>query len=377
VSKDYYKILGIEKNASAEEVKKAFKKLAMQYHPDRPGGDEAKFKEINEAYQVLGDSSKRQRFDQFGADFDQQGGWNGSGANWEDVMNMFRQGGHGDGHVGGVDLGDIFGDLFGGGFSAQGGPTSGWSGRGRGGRRTQRGRDIQVDVEIDFKEAAFGTEREISLRKQTQCNVCGGNGSEPGSKMEKCATCNGQGQVVQTQHTFLGTMQTVNTCSDCHGRGEKPSKKCKNCGGDGILAKIISVKIKIPSGIDDGEVIRLSGYGEAVPHGGQSGDLYVRAHVRPLKGFNREGFDIYSEKEINFSQAVLGDKVEIETLDGMVKLVIPEGTESGQLIRLKGRGITELGRAGRGDHYVKVKIRVPRKISRDVKKKLEELRDEL
>lgn len=373
MSKDYYKILGVDKSASNDEIKKAFKKLAMQYHPDRPGGDEVKFKEINEAFQVIGNDDKRQRYDQFGADFEQQGGF-GQGMNWEDFMRAARGGQGGVSFdFGDLGLGDIFGDLFSG-FSTQGGPSSGWGGKRS---RKNRGRDIQVDVEIDFKEAAFGTEREISMRKQTQCEVCGGSGSEPGSKMEKCVTCRGQGQTVQIQRTFLGSMRTVTTCSDCHGRGEKPGKKCKHCGGDGILSKSVSIKVKIPAGIDESESIRLSGYGEAAPHGGQDGDLYVRAHIRPLKGFNRQGVNVYTDKEISFVQAVLGDKVEIDTLDGIVKLVVPGGTESGQLIRLKGRGITELGRASRGDHYVKIKIRVPKKISRDIKKKLEELKSEL
>lgn len=376
MSKDYYKILGVEKNATADEIKKAFKRLAMQYHPDRPGGDEKKFKEINEAYQVLGDVGKRQKYDQFGSDFEQQGGFGGAGG-WEDFMRAARGqagGGFGDGNFsfnfGGADLGDIFGDLFG--FGGGGGGGS------RGGRRRQtRGQDIQIDVELDFKEAAFGAEKELSLRKQSACDVCAGSGNEPGSKMERCHSCGGQGQVMQNQRTFLGTMQTVVTCPDCHGRGEKPSKKCKHCGGDGILSKTSDIKVKIPAGINEGEAIRLSGYGEAAPHGGGSGDLYVRAHIKPSRNWHRDNFDVYSELEINFPQAVLGDKVEIETLDGLVKIVVPEGIESGQLIRLKGHGITHLGRANRGDHYVKIKIRVPKKISRDARKKLEELKSDL
>lgn len=368
--KDYYKILGVEKNATTDEIKKAFKRLAMQHHPDRPGGDEKKFKEINEAYQVLGDAGKRQKYDQFGSDFEQQGGFGGAGG-WEDFMRAARggQGGFSDGNFsfnfGGMDLGDIFGDIFGGG-----------GGR-RGGGRRARGQDIQVDVELDFKEAAFGVEKDISLRKQSACDVCGGLGSEPGSKMDKCHTCGGQGQMAQNQRTFLGTMQTVVVCPDCQGLGEKPSKKCKHCGGDGILAKTSSIKVKIPAGIDEGEAIRLTGYGEAAPHGGGAGDLYVRAHIKPSHYWHREGFDVYSELEINFSQAVLGDKLDIETLDGLIKIVVPEGVESGQLIRLKGHGMMHLGRSNRGDHYVKIKIRVPRKISREVRKKLEELKSEL
>ncbi|MFA5174940.1 MAG: molecular chaperone DnaJ [Patescibacteria group bacterium] len=371
MSKDYYKILGVEKNASQDEVKKAFKKLAMQYHPDRPSGNEAKFKEINEAYQVLGDVEKRNKYDQFGADFEQQGGF--GGASWEDVMNSFRNGqggGFGGVNFGDGNLGDIFGDLFG--FS-----SGGFSGSSRGGRK-ERGRDIQVDVEVDFKEAAFGVEKEISLRKQSKCDVCGGSGSEPGSKMEECRTCHGKGQTVQVQRTFLGAMQTVTTCPDCRGRGEKPGKKCKHCGGDGVLSKTSTIKVKIPAGIDSEQAIRLGGHGEATPHGGQSGDLYVRVHIKSSKIFEREGYDVHTISEISFSQAVLGDKIEVETLDGQIKVVVPEGTEFGQMIRLKGRGVTRLDKSGaRGDHYVKIKIRVPKKLSRDARKKLEELKDEL
>ena len=360
MSKDYYKILGVDKNASADDVKKAFKKSAMQHHPDRPGGDEAKFKEANEAYQVLSDAEKRKRYDQFGSDFEQQGGF-GGGMNWEDVMRQARgQGGTGFGGDFG-DLGDIFGDFFGGGQ--------------RQSRGAARGRDIQVDVEIDFKEAAFGIEKEMSLRKQSKCDVCGGTGGEPGSKIETCATCGGRGQLTQTQRTFLGAMQTVVSCQDCHGTGKKPSKKCKHCDGSGVATKTSDIKIKIPAGIDNNQSIRLEGHGEAAPHSGVSGDLYVRVHVKPWKGFTREGYDVYTEEEINFSQAVLGDTIVVVTLDGELKLVVPEGTESGQLIRIKGRGTKHLERNARGDHYVKIKIRVPKKVNREVRKKLEDLKD--
>jgi molecular chaperone DnaJ len=366
MSKDYYKILGIEKNASPEEIKKAFKKLAMQHHPDRPGGNEAKFKEINEAYQVLGDANKRQRFDQFGSDFEQQGGF-GQGMGWEDFMRSARgQGGGGfEFNFGGMDLGDLFGEAFGG-ASAR-----------RGRAAAAQGRDIQVDVELDFKEAAFGVERELSLRKQSKCDVCSGSGGEPGSKMDTCGECKGQGQVVQMQRTFLGSMQTVATCPTCHGRGQTHSKKCKHCGGSGITPKTSSVKVKIPAGIDNGQSIRLSGQGEAAAHGGQSGDLYVAVHVKPSKVFSREGFDVFTDNEVNFAQAVLGDTIEVETLDGIVKMVVPEGTESGQLIRLKGKGIPRLQGSGRGDQYVRVKIRVPKKVNKETKKLLEELRGEI
>jgi len=375
MSKDYYKILGVEKNATADEVKKAFKKAAMQHHPDRPGGDEKKFKEINEAFQVLNDPDKRAKYDQFGSDFEQQGGWGATGGSWEDIMNAFRQQG-GQGGFGGQGvnfdfggMGDIFGDLFG--FGS--GSTSARRGR----ASARQGRDIQVDVEIDFKEAAFGVERDLNLRKQSACDVCGGTGAEPGSKMEKCGTCHGQGQVVQVQRTFLGAMQTVTTCPVCNGQGEHPSKKCKHCGGDGIVSKTQNVKVKIPAGIDDGQSIRLSGYGEAAPHGAGAGDLYVQVHVRPNKIFHREGFDVYTESEIDFPTAVLGGTIKVPTLDDTVEVKVPEGTESGALIRLKGRGVQHLNRSTRGDHYIKIKIRVPKKLSRDARKKLEELKGDL
>lgn len=363
--KDYYKILGVEKNASQEEIKKAFKKSAMQHHPDRPGGNEAKFKEINEAYQVLGDTDKRKKFDQFGSDFEQQGGF-GGGANWEDFMNAARgqqsaQGGGGfQFNFGGNDFGDIFGDLFG-------------FGGGGGGARQNRGRDIQVDVELDFKEAAFGIEKEVSLRKQSACDVCHGSGAEPGSKLETCPTCQGQGRVMQNQRTFLGNVQTVATCPTCNGQGQHASKKCKHCNGNGVQPKTATVKVKIPAGIDNGQSIRLSGHGEAAPHNGTAGDLYVQAHIRPSKIFKRDGFDVYVDQEITYSKAVLGATVDTETVHGIVKINIPEGTESGQLIRLRGKGIPEVNGRGNGDHYVRVKIHVPKKVSREARKLLDEL----
>ncbi|HRY36925.1 MAG TPA: molecular chaperone DnaJ [Candidatus Magasanikbacteria bacterium] len=366
MGKDYYKILGVNKNASQDEIRKAFQKMAHQYHPDKQGGDEVKFKEANEAYQVLGNEQKRKQYDQFGADFEQQGGF-GGGMGWEDFMRAARGQGGGDFNFnfGGNDFGDIFGDLFGFGSGS----------RGRGGRA--RGRDIEVDVELDFKEAAFGIEKELNLRKKTVCDVCNGNGAEPGSKLEKCATCGGHGQVLHNQRTIFGTIQQAVVCPDCHGQGQKPNTKCKHCGGDGVVTKNNVFKVKIPAGINDGESIRLTGYGEASPYGGVSGDLYVHSHIKKNKYFSRDGYDILTDCEISFPQAVLGDKVEIETLDGMEKIMIPEGVESGQMIRLKAKGIPYLRQKGRGDHYVKIKIRVPKHINRDLKKKLEDLKNEL
>lgn len=364
MSKDYYKVLGVEKSATQDQIKKAFRKMAHKYHPDKPGGDEAKFKEANEAYQVLGDKTKRQQYDQFGADFQQQGGF-GGGVGWEDFMRAARGGGSFHGGNVHFDFGDMFGDLFG--FSGGGGSV----------RRNQRGNDIQVDVELSFQEAAFGVEKEIKLNKQNDCSVCSGSGAEPGSSVNTCNECSGRGQVTRVQQTILGAMQTAVTCPACKGYGNKAEKLCKHCGGNGVTRSESSYFVKIPGGIDTGGTIRLSGKGESAGVGGQSGDLYVRVHVLPKSGFDRHEFDVYSSKMITFAQAVLGDKIEIDTLDGKKKLVIPEGTQSGQKFKLKGLGVIRLQRSGRGDQYVTINVDVPKKLSRKAKKLVEELGREL
>jgi len=361
MSKDYYKILNVQKNASQDELKKAFRKLAHKYHPDKKGGDEEKFKEVNEAYQVLGDEKKRQQYDQFGADFAQQGGF-GGGAGWEDFMNAARGGGGVNFDFGDIDLGDLFGGMFGGGGRRQ---------------RQRRGSDIQVDVQLEFKEAVFGVEKEIRLNKNNDCDVCSGSGAEPGSEVKKCEQCQGQGQVKQVQRTMLGAMQTVVACPSCAGVGQKAEKSCKHCGGDGRVRSESVYKIKIPAGIDNGGTIKLSGKGESAGVGGQAGSLFVVVHVRPDKVFQRDGYDIYTSLHISYPQAVLGDKIEIDTLDGKKKLVIPEGTQSHQQIRLKGLGVPHLQSSGRGSHFVQVIVDVPKKVSRKTKKLLEELVGEL
>ncbi|MBT3538703.1 molecular chaperone DnaJ [Candidatus Parcubacteria bacterium] len=367
MGKDYYKILGAEKNSSADELKKAFRKLAHKYHPDKKDGDEKKFKEINEAYQVLGDESKRKQYDQFGADFAQQGGF-GGGMNWDDFMNATRGGGggfQGGGFGGGIDLGDLFGDMFGFG----GGRT-----RGRG---QTRGNDVQIDVQLEFRESVFGVEREIKLTKNNACDICKGSGAEPGAKTKKCDDCNGQGQVRHVQQTMLGAIQQVVACSKCQGTGQVPEKMCKHCGGDGTVRSESNYKVEIPAGISEGESIRLSGKGENAGVGSVPGDLYVKIHVKPEKGYERRGDDIHTETTISYPQAVIGDKVEIETLEGNKKLVIPPGTGSHQKFKLKGLGVPRLHHHGRGDQYVKVIVDVPKKVNRKVKKLLDELGDEL
>lgn len=368
MSKDYYKVLGIEKTATPDEVKKAFRKLAHQYHPDKSSGDEAKFKEINEAYQVLGNEEKRKQFDQYGADFEQQGGF-GGGMNWEDVMRQARQQG-GGGFGGGAqgvnfdfsDIGDMFGDLFG--FSSRGGS---------GGRRRAQGADIEVKVDLDFKEAVFGTDKELEVYKTSACKQCSGSGAEPGSSLKSCNTCGGNGVVEQIQRTILGAMRARTPCPDCRGAGSKPEKNCSACTGTGVKKQTAKFHVKIPAGIDDNQMIRLDGEGETAAYGGSAGDLYVRVRVKPHKGFTRHKQDILTELTISFAQAALGTHADVETIDGPVELKIPAGTPAGKVFKLKGRGIPSLGRGERGDQLVSVMVKTPVKLSKKEKKLYQEL----
>ncbi len=359
MSKDYYKVLGVDKSASQDEVKKAFRKKAHEYHPDKAGGDEAKFKEINEAYQVLGNAEKRKQYDQFGATFDQQGGF-GGGMNWEDFMRQARSG-QAQGFDFGVDLGDIFGDLFG--FGGGGSRRS----------RRARGRDIEISMTIDFKSAVFGMEKEIELYKNVKCDKCNGNGAEPGTKINTCPACNGKGQVAHIQRTILGNFQTVAACGACGGEGSKAEKDCSKCSGSGVIKEKKRIKINIPAGVRDGEVLKMGGEGEAGLRGTPAGDLYIVLRVKGDSRFERDGDDIRTEEYISFSQAALGDKIEVETIDGPVRLKIPEGTQTGKVFKLSGKGVPHLRGRGRGDHLARVIVRTPTKLTRKQKKLLEEL----
>jgi len=365
MSKDYYKTLGVEKTASQDEIKKAFRQKAHQCHPDKAGGDEAKFKEINEAYQVLGDQKKRAQYDQFGSAFEH--GQAGGGFSGFDGFRDFSGFANGF-NVNFEDLGDVFGGLgaiFG--FSARGGQGQ------RRGTRARRGNDIEVILTIDFSEAVFGAEKEISLTKTVSCDRCQGSGADPDSKITTCKTCGGRGSQTKIQRTIFGQMQVETTCSDCDGEGKTFSQKCSKCGGRGIVRELTNLKIRIPAGIDEGESIRLAGQGEAGARGASAGDLYLKIRVKPDKRFERDGYDIKSKAEIKFSQAALGDKIEVATVDGPVKLKIPEGTQSGTVFRLRDRGVIKLNGRGRGDHLVKVIIKTPTGLSRKQKKMLEEL----
>jgi len=376
MGKDYYKILGVNKSSSKDEIKKAFREKAHLYHPDKPGGDEKKFKEINEAYQVLGNDEKRQQYDQYGATFDQQGGF-GGGMGWEDFMRAARQGG---GTYSNVDfdfgdLGDILGDLFGGGFSAGGGSAFG-GGFGRRAKRTTRGRDIEVDLNLDFKEAVFGVDKTIELYKLTTCDRCNGNGAEPGTKISECKACQGQGKVRKVQRTILGHIQTIEACSECEGEGKKHEKACTKCGSQGRIKQKVDLPVKIPAGIDNGLSLKMAGAGEAGIKGGHAGDIYIHIHVKPDPNFKRENNNILTTIEIPFSTASLGAKIPIKTIDGEVELKIPAATQSGNVFILRGKGVPHFQHYGRGDQLVTINVKTPEHLSKKQKELLEKLRDE-
>ncbi len=361
MSKDYYKILGVEKNASADEIKKAFRKKAHEHHPDKAHGDEAKFKEVNEAYQVLSDDNKRAQYDRFGSGFEQagagfggQGGFGGFGG--------FGNAGGGI-HVDMDDLGDLFGGI---------GDIFGFGGGSRTDSRRRKGNDLRVSVEVEFLEAVKGVEKTISINKKLVCDHCRGNKAEPGSPIETCKTCNGSGRVTRVQRTILGNVQMQGVCDDCHGEGKSYKTKCHKCHGQGVVSGHEQFKIRIPEGIDDGEVIKLAGKGEASASGAQSGDLYVVVRVRSDKRWTREGVDIKTSSEISFPQAALGCKINIETVEGPLELKVPEGTQSGTVFKLRNRGVNSLRGGGKGSHFVKIVVKTPTKLSRKQKKMLEE-----
>lgn len=362
MAKDYYTLLGIAKNASQDEIKRAFRKLAHELHPDK-GGDPKKFKEVNEAYQVLSDAEKRAQYDQYGTTFEQaqaQGGMGGF-EGFRDFTG-FTEGM-------GVNFEDI-GDLFGGIFGGMGG------GRRATRSRARKGRDIQADLKITFQESVFGVEKSVELWKTVACDRCHGKGGDPGSKVKKCATCGGQGQVRQAQRTFLGTVETVVTCATCGGQGEKWETACSKCRGGGVVKELRTIRVNVPAGIADGQAIRLSGEGEAGDRGGNAGDLYLTMRVAADARFARDGDDIHSEATLTFSQAALGATVDVETVDGVVALKIPSGTQSGQEFRLKGKGVTRLKSGGRGDHLVHVQVKTPKEVNRRQRQLLEDLQRE-
>jgi len=323
--------------------------LAHQHHPDKKEGNVDKFKEINEAYSVLSDDKKRAEYDAYGKTFGDTGGQQG----WEGFQGFdFANA------AGGFDfdLGDIFGDFFGGG------------GRGR----TKRGHDISMDTELSFEESIFGVEREIMLNKTSVCQTCEGNGAKKGSATETCPTCNGKGQIREVKRSIIGSFSTIKTCPTCLGRGKVAKEKCESCGGAGVDKREQKIKVSIPPGIEDGEMIRLAGMGEAVS-GGIPGDLYIKIHVRRHHLFHKEGNNLVMNLHIKLSDALLGSEYPLTTLDGEIKLKIPEGISFGEMLRIKGKGVPT-GGSKRGDILVKITIDIPKKLSRDLKKVVEELK---
>ena len=367
--RDYYEVLGIGKNATDAEIKSAYRKLAKKYHPDLNPGDkeaEEKFKEVNEANDGLSDPQKRQRYDQFGfAGVDPNyAAANGGGA-----------GGFGGG-FGGVDLGDIFGDIFGGGF---GGGFSGFGGGSstRTANAPRKGHDIQASVILTFEEAAHGCSKKITINRQDTCPDCGGTGAAKGTSPETCPDCGGRGYVVTQQRTPFGVMQSQQPCSHCGGRGTIIRNPCKTCRGTGKTAARKSLEINIPAGIDDDQNIALRGQGDAGSNGGPAGDVIVHVTVKADPMFERDGYDVTIHVPITFSQAVLGDDVEVPTVDGRIVQHIPEGTQSGTKFRLRGQGIQYLNGRGRGDQYVIVDVEIPKKVTRAQREALKAFEDSM
>lgn len=358
--RDYYEVLGVSKTATQDELKKAYRKLARKYHPDlnkdNPEAAE-KFKECNEAYSVLSDDQKRAQYDQFGHAAFENGGMGGGGG---------FGGAGGFGGFGGSGMEDIF-DMF---FGGQGG---------RGGSRAkagpQRGADLRFDLEISFEEAAFGLEKEINLYRDEVCDHCHGEGAEPGSKVETCPECNGSGYVRFTQNTMFGQMVNERPCSRCKGEGKIISEPCRECHGKGTVKRNKKLKVKIPAGVDNGSRLRVSGEGEAGAKGGPSGDLYVYLYVKPHKFFERDGTTVLCEVPINIVQATLGADIKVPTLDGQVTMKIPEGTQPGKVLRIKGKGIPSLRNGSRGDQLVRIKVVVPTKLSDKQKDALRKFAD--
>lgn len=356
--RDYYEVLGVGKNASDDEIKKAFRKLAVKHHPDKEGGDEAKFKEANEAYEVLKDKQKRQRYDQFGhagVGGASGGGGYAGGNPFEGFAGFGGQGQSFEFNFGDGGLGDIFGSFFGGG----------------GQRGPQRGRDVETHLNLTFEEAVFGTEKKIEVNLDDECSHCKGSTVEPGYEMKACDTCKGAGQQTRVINTMFGAMQQAVTCETCRGRGRVPEKVCTVCRGKGTEKKRQNITIKVPAGVDDGATIRLRERGEAIADG-PKGDLYVNLRVKPHKKFTREGDLILSEEHISMVDAALGTEINVATVDGDVRMKVPAGTQSGTDFKLSAHGVPHLRGASRGAHIVSVIVDTPTKLSKKQKELLEQ-----
>lgn len=354
--RDYYEVLGVSKNASDDEIKKAYRRAAVKHHPDKEGGDETKFKEVNEAYEVLKDGAKRQRYDQFGhAGVGGNGGGGGNpfggfgGFGGQNVNFDFGEGG----------FGDIFSQFFGGGGGHQG---------------PKRGRDVEVTLQLSFEEAVFGVEEKIQVDMDDECSHCHGTTVEPGYELKTCSNCHGAGQVNRVMNTIFGPIQQAVACDTCHGRGKIPEKTCTVCGGKGTERRKKTINLKVPAGIDDGATIRLREYGEAIGNG-QKGDLYVHIRVKAHKKFTREGDIILSEQHISMVDAALGCEIDVETVDGDIRMKIPAGTQSGTDFKLSGHGVPHVRGEKRGSHIVSILVDTPVKLSKKQKDLLEQFKN--
>jgi molecular chaperone DnaJ len=361
--KDYYQILGVSRQASPEEIKKAYRKLAHQYHPDK-GGDEQKFKEINEAYQVLSDQNKRRQYDQFGRTFD---GFQGGESGWDfgfgpfDFEAMRERFGE---DFDFMDLGDIFGEMFG-------------FGKAQRKKDFRRGRDIEVDLEISLEDVLRGKERRFSLYKWVACSRCQGSGAEPGTKVKECFSCRGKGEVQQIKKTVFGAFTRMAVCPECGGEGYRPEVSCNVCKGEGRVKAEDTLKVFIPAGVDTNQILKVEGKGEAGRKKGRPGNLYIRILVKKHPVFQRRGDDLFIKIPISFSQAALGDEIEVPTLEGSrVVLKVPPATESGKVLRISGKGIPHFSGYGRGSLYVEFEVKTPKRLTKKQKELLEKLREE-
>jgi molecular chaperone DnaJ len=346
MNKDYYDILGLQKGASKDEVKKAFRKKAAEHHPDKKTGDEEKYKEVTEAYAVLGDEKKKAEYDTYGQSFSGAGGGGGPFGG-----GGFQQGGMD------FDMNDIFSQF----------------GFGGGGQQSRRGRDISIDINLKFEDAVFGVTRKVLLTKTNICATCDGSGAKPGTDLSSCTTCNGQGKVREQRQSIMGSFTTVRECNTCNGSGKIPKERCGTCVGVGVAKTEEEIGIKIPAGIQNGEVIRMTGRGEAIPHG-QAGDLYIKIHAEPHKTIKREGTTLSTILPIKLTDALLGSTYSVQTLDGAIDIKIPAGVTHGELVRIKEKGVPS--DRGRGDFMVRVSVETPKKLSKRARKLVEELQGE-
>jgi molecular chaperone DnaJ len=360
MAQDYYQTLGVSKTASQDEIKKAYRRLAHEHHPDKGKGDPEKFKAASEAYQVLSDPQKRQQYDQFGQVPPRGfGGQQAGGFNYQDFAQGF---GFNNGGVDFEDAFDIFSDIFGGGGSRR--------------PRRERGIDLEMTLDLTFEEAVFGVEKEVSIEKKDACPTCAGSGAEPGSKVMTCPKCHGTGQIRTTRHTIFGQMASVNACDRCDGSGKVPETACKDCGGTGSKRRVKKLKIKIPAGVDDGMRIRIANEGEAGYKGSNFGDLYLKINVKADKRFVRDNENILSEAPVSIYQATLGTEIEVLTVDGPVKVKIPAGTQSGKVFRLKSKGVPLVNSSRRGDHLLTVRVVTPTKLTKREKEIFKQLAEE-